>query len=151
MEVGKRLYNGKVSAWNVNLEPFIAIWSLFYCPDMYFCVSMILNASHGSSSYCNCGKHFFSFFSFPCFIWWGTQNLQRSASPAVNYKNSDKHTTVSRSTLHHARLLVNMLNATCLSAIVASSDANKSSDKLVLVAVTWLTHLLYVCMWLIGC
>jgi hypothetical protein len=36
------------------------------------------------------------------------------------------------------------------SAIVASFDADKSFDKLVAVAVTWLTHLLYICMWLIG-
>jgi len=36
------------------------------------------------------------------------------------------------------------------SAIVASYDADESYDKLVAVAVTWLTHLLYICMWLIG-
>jgi len=32
------------------------------------------------------------------------------------------------------------------SAIIASCDADKTFDKLIAVAVTWLTHLLYICM-----
>jgi hypothetical protein len=49
--------------------------------------------------------------------------------------------------LHHAeRAGGERAKRYVLSAIVASSDADKSFDKLVAVAVTWLTHLLYICM-----